>query len=149
MIHLYTSKRAIPKDKEFITNIDPTFNALIYSDSLRLNSKDEEILRIIDKSKLSKSCGYVDTPFGNNIPISNISTGSKTLILINHFKESSVIDISQCGRNVLNLAFQIDNTNYYLSYCITPDKMKPVIVNNRRKIYKTSSELLEIWRDLE
>lgn len=105
MNQLFISKKAIPKSMKLITSIDSYFDNAILTNEIVLNSTDIEFMYLIDRSELSTNSGYINTPFGNRIPIFNMSTGLKTLILVNHSKESDVIDISQCGYNVLNILF--------------------------------------------
>lgn len=145
MIHLYTSKRCIPKDKKLIESADAYFDALISTDGMRFDELDRKIMKLIDRASIVSE-GFMKTPYGDHVDLGYLSTGSKTLILINHADENRIINISGCGRNALEWVFnQFDDKNYYLSYCITPNKMNPTIVNNRKKIYTNSISLLEIW----
>lgn len=147
MNQMFISKRTIPKSMKLISSIDSYFNSAILLRELRLDENDVKFMRLIDKSEISKDDGYINTPFGNYIPIFNMSTGLKTLILVNHSKESDVIDISQCGYNVINILFNyMDNKRYYTSFCIVPYELKiPIRINNRKDTCKDTSDLLTVW----
>lgn len=150
MIQLYISKNTIPSNMEIIDDIDMTFDYMIYTDKIRMDNIDKEIVKKIDKAKVRED-GLMDTPFSNGVSIDRLSTGCKTLILANHLGTNQIINISQCGNNALNMLFNLDNKSYYLSYCIIPSNTEfkfPVKVNNRKKLYNGAYDLLEVWRDL-
>lgn len=149
MNQLFISKRTIHKSLNLITSIDSYFNTLILTKELKLNDNDIKFMEVIDKSKLSKDIGYIDTPFGSHVSMFYMSTGLKTLILVNHSKESDVIDISQCGQNVINILFNsFNNKRYYASFCIIPDTLRiPLKINNRKEICKDKMDLFKVWEE--
>lgn len=149
MNQLFISKRAIPKYMKLINSVDSYFDNILLTGGLILNNTDTKFMELIDKSRLSQDDGYIDTPFGNHIPIINMSTGLKTLILVNHSKETDIIDISQCGQNVVNILFNnIDNKKYYTSFCTIPNMLKiPVKINARKSICKSISDILKVWEE--
>lgn len=149
MNQLFVSKRTISKSLNLITSIDSYFNTLLLTEEIKLNKTDIKFMALIDKSKPSKDAGYIDTPFGNHVPIFYTSTGAKTLILVNHARKEDVIDISQCGQNVINTLFNnFDNRRYYVSFCTIPDKLNiPLKINNRKDICKNISDLLKVWEE--
>ncbi len=150
MNQLFINKNAIQKGTKLIQNIDSYFNSLILTEKLKLDDNDIIFLKEIDGSTLSKDDGYIDTPFSNHVDILKISTGTKTLILANHCSENDIIDISQCGYNVIEILFNnMDNKKYYLSFCIIPDNLKiSVRINNSKKLCTNKYELLDVWEDI-
>lgn len=147
MINLYTRKSLLPNNMELISDVDTYFNNCIYNNMINFDDIDNQILAQIDKSSLSNMSGYVNTPFSYNIPVTFISTGAKTLILINHFGSHKVINISQCGENALEFAFSFDNKYYYLSFCNVAEVSVPIRINNSNKICYNLIDLLEVWEE--
>lgn len=147
MNRLFISKRPIIKcNFKLITSIDKHFNSLIMTDGISLSDMDLKFMKKVDHAVLSQNVGFINTPFGVT-SIINLSTGTKTLILANHSLENEVLDISQCGYNVIDILFNyMDNKRYYLSFCIVPKSLKiPVRVNNREKICNNIYELTDSW----
>lgn len=120
MITMYIDKRAIDKKDKFINTIDLAFDKEIYS--LNITTEDEKALQIIDNAEYIGN-GYINTPFGRT-EIQNLSTGCKTLILLNHAQElgNPIINIGECGKNVLDKVFKMDNIRIYIDYCSIPNE---------------------------
>ncbi len=148
MNHLYTNVDGIG-GRRLIKNIDAEFNYKVSTGSLRFDDRDKKILEIIDHSTLNSAGTHIDTPYAQHVSLDKISSGAKTAILANHSESEEVVSIEECGENVLNLLFNdLDDKNYYTSYCLAPDYLnKEIEINGSKKIYKSVYELLEVWKD--
>lgn len=123
MIELYTSKKAVQKNNNYIESIDLEFDKQIYT--LNITNKDKEYMKNIDEAYYNGN-GYIITPFGRT-EIQNLSTGCKTLILLNHLKElgNPIVNINECGRNVLDIVFDMNNIRVMLDFCNMPYNYEP------------------------
>lgn len=149
MITLYVDRKAIGNENKFIHAIDLAFDKEIYN--LEITVRDKEIMRFIDSAEYIGD-GYIVTPFGRT-EIQNLSTGCKTLLLINHSRELEfpIINIGECGKNVLDIVFGMDNVNIYLDYCSIPNKYNAekiisVISVRGKKEMKLRDVFNKVWR---
>lgn len=120
MITLYLEEKAIDGNLRFINSIDLTFDKEIYN--FEITDKDQKMIRLIDHAEYIGD-GYILTPFGKT-EIQRLSTGCKTVLLINHSEElgNPIINIGECGKNVLDIIFGMNNIKVYLNYCSIPNK---------------------------
>lgn len=147
MITLY---KEIKSNTNFIDSVDLSFDKEIYS--LNIADKDKYYMNVIDEAQYMGD-GYINTPFGKT-EIQNLSTGCKTLILLNHMRElnNPVINIGECGKNVLDIIFDMDNISVYLDYCSIPNnydsnKIIKVISHNGVKEMKLRDVFNRLWRN--
>lgn len=138
MIEIYRDKTMI-KQNELIEKIDLTFNSIVYN--LDIKEFDKTALKSIDEAVYDGN-GFVVTPFGRTM-VQNISTGCKTLILINHSIElgNKIISINECGKNVLDIIFALENCRVYSSFLLIPrnysaNKIVRIHKNKRSKDIK-------------
>lgn len=109
-------------DGNVITDIDIVFNSISYE--LQLDDNDIDYMKNVDNA-VYDSNGYVITPYGKT-QMRNLSTGCKTLILINHSEEirkNAVISIDGCGKNVLDIVFSMKKCKIYASYRQSPTRL--------------------------
>ena len=98
----------------------------------------------IDKAKYLGN-GKIETIFGVTW-LSNLSSGCKALILLNHCKDK-IINISECGENVLEYIFNLQNGNIYMTYPASSYNM-----NYQKKIklhYNGKVKIVEFYEVLE
>lgn len=114
MVNIYvTSKDARESGKSIIDTNDREFEKEISSQIL--TDTDIGFMKQIDK--VSRADGEsITTPIGTT-DIYHLSTGCKTLIIVNHilnqigFSDCPIVDITECGENVIKEIFKlIDNT---------------------------------------
>lgn len=147
MIQIYFSKRVMPKNIEFITDVNVYFDAKLANGDIKLDSTDAKLLQVIDHSSLFTD-GFMDTPFSSHVYVTFASSGAKTLILAHHFAKNAILDISECGTNAVNILFSMDGNNYYSKIQVRPQQLKyPVRFNNRKNICKNREEFLNTWRE--
>lgn len=134
MISIYKDKTMTKKD-ELIEKVDIAFDSIVYG--ININEYDKLALKNIDKAAYEGN-GFVITPFGRTV-IQNISTGCKVLVLINHSTEigDKIINIDECGKNVLDAVFKLDNCRVYSSFTLLPNNYD---YNKIVKIYKNKKE---------
>lgn len=114
MLTVYTRISGVEKDKRLIQFVDLEFDKVIYN--TKLNSIDLEFMKHIDNAEYIGN-GLIKTIFGVT-EIQNLSSGCKTLILLNHQDElgNCVINISECGQNALDFVFKMDNKKVLLTF---------------------------------
>lgn len=103
-------------------------------------------MQLIDNSKIAEGINRIITPFGVGT-YWNISTGCKALILLSHLDDSYVVNIQECGQNVINYIFEkMDNINVYSStYRALPVTRKAPIYINGVEL-KTLKNFNKYWR---
>ena len=107
MIDIYTEKK---DSKDWILQNDLYFN---------LNTSNEEMSQYeinliwqVDEARLTPD-KHIETKYGLGT-IRNLSTGCKTLLnIIKH--PDKVVCVEECGSNVLNIIFTMDNIKIYMS----------------------------------
>lgn len=145
MIKYYTKLDKIPKNKTFINSVDIYFNSWVVRNGL--SKQDESLLKLIDKSRFSDN-GQVNTlitPFG----VANyfqISTGCKALILLHHLNNKYVVNIQECGQNVIDYIFNnLNNIEVYSSsYKAIPIIKDGLLINGKN--VQDLANLKQYWR---
>ena len=106
MIKIYTDFEKF-RNIDGILSPDSYFNITVTTDMLSEECKN--ILMKYEKARVI-SFNLLDGRFGP-FPLSSISSGVKTIILLQLMKEKVIakpayINLSECGENILNLAFK-------------------------------------------
>lgn len=132
MINLYTNKKLV-SDK-LISNIDEYFNSWVFKYGLK--DSDNIYLSVIDESKLmNNQVNVILTPFGV-ASYEDISTGCKTLILLDRFGAEKVIDVTESGDNVIR--YILDNFDEVSLYSKIPKPLPPrcekVLLNGKLQV---------------
>ena len=150
MITLYVDKNKIMNKKHYIESVDLTFDKLIYN--LEITEKDKVDIKHIDNAHYEGN-GYIVTPFGRT-EIQNLSTGCKTLILLNHSEElgNPIVYIGECGKNVLSRVFEMSNINICIDFCqipkiYNPEQMIRVINKSGERQMNLRDVFNKLWRN--
>ena len=107
MINIYTEKK---NSKDWILQNDLYFN--LNTGNEEMSQKEIDLIWQIDEAKLTPD-KHIETKYGLGT-IRNLSSGCKTLInIVKH--PDKVVNVEECGPNVLKMIFQMDNIKIYMS----------------------------------
>ena len=107
MIDIYTNKS---DSKNWIIRNDLYFN--LNTSNEEMSQKEVDLIRQIDGAKLTPD-KHIETKYGIGT-IRNLSSGCKTLLnLVKH--SDKVVNVEECGPNVLKIIFTMDNIKIYMS----------------------------------
>lgn len=129
MISIYTNLDTLPKDKKFIFDAD----AAILSVEIIGNEFQRRILNKIEHGEYYDSSRFIDR-FGISLYYDSMSTGSKALFLIDFYKDSAIINCTECGENALRMLSYINEGNIFIDNRLNPlpwDIDYPVVFNDR------------------
>ena len=119
MIDIYTEKKA---SKEWIIQNDLYFN--LHTGNEYMSENEINLIQQVDEAKLTPD-KRIDTKYGLGT-IRNLSSGCKTLLnIVKH--PDKVVSVEECGPNVLNIIFKMDNIKIYMSrptLCDIPDNVQ-------------------------
>lgn len=107
MINIYTIKK---ESEDWIFQNDWYFN--LYTSNEEFTEKEKRIIQQIDNAKLTDD-NHIQTKYGLGT-IRNLSSGCKTILNVLKYPEK-VVNADECGKNVLDMLFEIDNINIYMS----------------------------------
>lgn len=107
VIDIYTEKKESP---DWILKNDLYFN--LNTSNEELSEKDKELIRQADDAIVTPD-KRIETKYGLGT-IRNLSSGCKTLLNIEKHPDK-VVCVEECGPNVLNLIFQMNNIKIYMS----------------------------------
>lgn len=107
MIEIYTEKR---DSEDWILQNDLYFN--LNTGNEKMSQVEKNLIWRIDEARLT-SDKHIETKYGLGT-IRNLSSGCKTLLnLVKH--PEKVVNVEECGPNVLELIFAMDNIKIYMS----------------------------------
>ena len=107
MIDIYTKK--IDSSNQIIQN-DLYFN--LNTGNEQMSQREIDLIQQIDKAKLTPD-KHIETKYGLGT-IRNLSSGCKTLLnIVKH--PDKVVNVEECGPNVLRIIFTMDNIKIYMS----------------------------------
>ncbi len=107
MIDVYTKK---VNSKDWIIQNDLFFN--LYTSNEEMSDNETALIRQVDDAILT-SDKRIETVYGLGT-IRNLSSGCKTLLnIVKH--PDKVVCVEECGSNVLNIIFSMDNIKIYMS----------------------------------
>lgn len=107
MIDIYTEKK---NSNDWIILNDLYFNLNTANEDM--TDRDKSIVSLVDNAKLTDD-KHIETRYGLGT-IRNLSSGCKTLLnIVKH--PDKVISVEECGPNVLNIIFTMDNIKLYMS----------------------------------
>ena len=119
MIDIYTEKKA---SKEWIIQNDLYFN--LHTGNEDMSENEINLIQQVDEAKLTPD-KRIETKYGLGT-IRNLSSGCKTLLnIVKH--PDKVVSVEECGPNVLNIIFKMDNIKIYMSrpsFADIPDDAK-------------------------
>ena len=107
MIDIYTEKL---NSNDWILQNDLYFN--LNTSNEEMSQKEVDLIRQIDGAKLTPD-KHIETKCGLGT-IRNLSSGCKTsLNIVKH--SDKVVNVEECGPNVLKIIFTMDNIKIYMS----------------------------------
>ena len=107
MIDIYTEKS---NSKDWIFHNDLYFN--LNTGNEEMSQKEIDLIQQVDEAKLTPD-KHIETKYGLGT-IRNLSSGCKTLLnIVKH--PDKVVNVEECGPNVLKMIFQMDNIKIYMS----------------------------------
>ena len=107
MIDIYTNKI---NSKDWILQNDLYFN--LNTGNEEMSQKEMDLIWQIDEAKLTPD-KHIETKYGLGT-IRNLSSGCKTLInIVKH--PDKVVNVEECGPNVLRIIFTMENIKIYMS----------------------------------
>ena len=107
MIYVYTNKQ---DSENWILQNDWYFN--LYTSNEKFTEEDRAVIWQIDHAKLTED-KRIETKYGLGT-IRNLSSGCKTLLNVMK-NPDKIVNIEECGKNVLDLLFSLNNIHVYLS----------------------------------
>lgn len=107
MIDIYTEKK---DSKDWILQNDLYFN--LNTSNEEMSQYEINLIRQVDEAKLTPD-KHIETKYGLGT-IRNLSSGCKTLLnIVKH--PDKVVNVEECGPNVLKIIFTMDNIKIYMS----------------------------------
>ena len=107
MIEIYTEKA---NSKDWILQNDLYFNLNTGNEEMAQNEID--LIQQVDEAKLTPD-KHIETKYGLGT-IRNLSSGWKTLLnIVKH--PDKIVNVEECGPNVLRIIFTMDNIKIYMS----------------------------------
>lgn len=113
MIYVYTEKR---DSEKWILKNDWYFN--LYTSNEEFTEEEKEMIEKIDHAKITED-KHIETKYGLGT-VRNLSSGCKTYLNVVKNPEK-VVNVDECGGNVLDELFSLDNIHLYMS---RPDRIQ-------------------------
>ncbi len=107
MIDIYTKKQ---ESSDWIILNDMYFN--LYTSNEEISEYETKLIQQVDKVRLTAD-KHKETRYGIGT-IRNLSTSCKTLLNIVKHPEK-VVNVEECGSDVLKIIFSLDNIKIYMS----------------------------------
>ncbi len=107
MIYVYTTKQ---DSENWILQNDWYFN--LYTSNEDFSEEEKKIIEMIDHARLTED-KHIETKYGLGT-LRNLSSGCKTLLNVMK-NPGKVVNIEECGKNVLDVLFSMDDIHVYLS----------------------------------
>lgn len=109
MLNIYIGRDKLPKDKKFILDVETAFlNVDMFGSEFQ-----KSVIKEIDRGEYLDKSRFVDR-FGNYLYLSELSTGSKALLLAEAFP-NLIINFDEVGLNAIALLDGINNASIYFS----------------------------------
>lgn len=107
MIYVYTEKKNC---EDWIIQNDWYFN--LYTGNEDFTEEEIKIIEKIDHAKILRD-KHIETKYGLGT-VRNLSSGCKTLLNVMKHPEK-VVNVEECGKNVLDILFSMNNIHIYMS----------------------------------
>lgn len=107
LIYVYTKRQ---ESEKWILQNDWYFN--LYTGNEEFTQKERKIIEKIDHAKITKN-KHIETKYGLGT-IRNLSSGCKTILNVLKNPEK-IVNVDECGGNVLDELFSLDNIHLYMS----------------------------------
>lgn len=128
MIYLYTEKNS---EKNYILYNDLYFN--LHTSNLTMGQREKDAIWEIDHARLTED-NHIETKYGIGV-LRNLSSGCKTYLNV-IFNPDKIISAMECGANVLDKLFAMDNIHLFMSY---PERFK---ISENTQICFNESEIV-------
>lgn len=122
----------IPSDKKIIVDTDFEFSQIL---NVPLDSRLQKIIQIVDGAELRSDNKIVDR-FGETLPVSCISSGSKAAVVI-LMNPDCIVDLKECGSNARDAILTYLDTGSII--------MEDPVLN--AKIAYRENKLIDVWND--
>lgn len=143
MITIFKDKKDIPDDMQYVELNDLFF---VQNTVSMIDEKAKNIVENIDGAKIVGK--YKIMSGFNNVllDIDKLSAGCKTILNVLYYPDK-VFCMKECGDNVLELLYGLENGNVYSDYAMIPIDMQSVIARTKdeNKIISDYEELKEWW----
>lgn len=147
MITIYKNRKNIPKDKEYVELNDLFFNK---NTAMLLDSRAGKWMEQIDGA-VQEGKFKIRSKFNQaTLDVDCLSTGCKTLLNLVYFPDK-VFCMKECGDNVLEAIYTLEQGNVYSDYAMIPYEMSNVLVCDGTGSHEIGDyeELREWWSDEE
>ena len=108
MIYLYTNTDS---EKEYILMNDQYFN--LNTANKNFSEEVKQVIWDIDKAKLTDK-GHIETKYGIGL-LRNLSSGCKSYLNV-IYNPDKIVSAMECGANVLDRLFTLDDIHIYMSH---------------------------------
>lgn len=108
LIYLYTNKDS---KKEYVFMNDQFFN--LYTANKNFTEEVRNIIWDIDRANLTED-NHIETKYGIGL-LRNLSSGCKSYLNV-IFNPDKIVSVMECGANVLDMLFLLDNIRIYMSH---------------------------------
>ena len=143
MITIFKDKKDIPDDMQYVELNDLFF---VQNTVSMIDEKAKNIVENIDGAKIVGK--YKIMSGFNNVllDIDKLSAGCKTILNVLYYPDK-VFCMKECGDNVLELLYGLENGNVNSDYAMIPIDMQSVIARTKdeNKIISDYEELKEWW----
>lgn len=129
MLEFYIGKENLPKDIPFIYDVESAFPFVI----IRGSDFQKRVISEIDNGSYNNNKTFIDR-FGLPLRYDCLSTGSKAILLLDS-KKDAIINMTECGDNVLGLLEYIEDGKLFFSdrsFEIPFNKDYGVVCNGKR-----------------
>ena len=128
MIDIYTDKK---ESKDWILQNDLYFN--LNTGNEEMSQNEINLIQQVDEARLTPD-KHIETKYGLGT-IRNLSSGCKTLLnIVKH--PDKVVNVEECGPNVLEIIFTLDNIKIYMSRPrITAESVRMELTRSSMKIF--------------
>lgn len=109
MLNIYVGKDNLPRDKQFIFDVESIFPGVTITGT----NVQRYVISDIEKGEYVDNKRFKDR-FGGLLYYTDMSTGSKAIMVVDFFKDY-IINCDECGENALGLMSLLDAGNVFLS----------------------------------
>lgn len=143
MITIFKDKKDIPDDMQYVELNDLFF---VQNTVSMIDEKAKNIVENIDGAKIVGKYKIMSEFNNVLLDIDKLSAGCKTILNVLYYPDK-VFCMKECGDNVLELLYGLENGNVYSDYAMIPIDMQSVIARTKdeNKIISDYEELKEWW----
>lgn len=108
MLNIYIGEENLPKDMLLVTDADAAFGAV----DMCGTEFQRRVLHTVELGEYYDTKRFIDR-FGCQLHYTNMSTGSKTLMLVEALPDR-IISCDECGENALGMLTYLSSGNIFL-----------------------------------